>query len=253
MTLIPPAPAPLLGKRIFITGASRGLGRAIALQCAAQGADIAFNYAQDDEAALATQKEIAALGRNCLIRKISVLDKKSLETFAAEIAAAWGGIDILVNNAGISQPLPFPLIEEADWDKVFDINVKGTFLSTKAVLRNMLRQRSGVILNVGSLAGSRVLEAPAHYGASKAALSGFTVTLAKELARYGIRVNCLAPGLLDDGVGGSLPEHRRQEYTRHTALGRVGKIEEAAQCAAFMVSDLNSYQNGAVVIMDGGL
>jgi 3-oxoacyl-[acyl-carrier protein] reductase len=152
----------------------------------------------------------------------------------------------------MSQPLPLPLMEEEDWDKVMDVNVKGQFLAAQAVLKGMIRRKSGVILNIGSLAGLRLIEAPVHYSTSKAAIHGFTQALSKEVARYQIRVNCLAPGLLEKGVGQNLPEHRLKEYLKYCALHRVGSMEEVAHCAAFLVSDKNSYMNGVTLLMDGG-
>jgi NAD(P)-dependent dehydrogenase (short-subunit alcohol dehydrogenase family) len=170
-----------------------------------------------------------------------------------DIEDTWGGIDILVNNAGISQNLPLALMEEEDWDRVMDLNVKGTFLTSKAVIRGMIRRKSGVILNVGSLAGERMIEAPIHYCASKAAIRGMTEAMAKEVARYNIRVLCLAPGLLEDGVGRNLPDYKLAEYLKHVSLGRVGCFDEVARFASFLVSDANSYMTGETVVIDGGV
>ncbi len=240
----------LKGKRALVTGGSRGLGRALCEVFAGYGADVAFNYSSDREGAEHTLKQLAGRG---LAFQTSVLDEAALNRMVSEIEAQWGGVDILVNNAGVSQPLPLPLMEEADWDLVMDVNVKGQFLVSRAVLRGMIRRRAGALLNLGSLAGLRLIEAPVHYAASKAAVKGFTQALAKEVARYNIRVNCLAPGLLEEGVGQSLPEHRMKEYLRHVALRRVGTLDEVARFAAFLVSERNSYMNGETILMDGGL
>jgi NAD(P)-dependent dehydrogenase (short-subunit alcohol dehydrogenase family) len=164
-----------------------------------------------------------------------------------------GGLTHLVNNAGISQTLPLALIDEADWDQVMDVNVKGAFFTSKAVLRGMIRRRAGVILNVGSVLGLRMIEGPIHYCASKAALRGMTEAMAKEVARYGVRVSCLAPGLLDEGMGLQIPEHRRQDFVQHCALGRPGRLDEVARFAAFLLSDEASYMSGDTIAMDGGL
>ena len=244
------APPVLAGKTALITGGSRGLGRALAVTFAAQGARVAFTYARDDEGAEATRE--AADGEVRAFR-VSVLDVAATEAMIAEVERAWGGIDVLVNNAGISQNMPLALMEEEDWDRVMDVNVKGTFLTSKAVLRGMIRRRRGVVLNIGSLVGVRMIEAPIHYCASKAAVKGLSEALAKEVARYGIRVLCLAPGLLEDGVGRNLPDHRLTDYLKHCALGRVGCFEEVARFASFIVSDANSYMTGETVLMDGGL
>jgi NAD(P)-dependent dehydrogenase (short-subunit alcohol dehydrogenase family) len=171
----------------------------------------------------------------------------------ASLEKSWGAIDILVNNAGISQVLPMALLEEEDWDGVMDINVKGTYIVTRQVLRGMIRRKSGRILNIGSLAGMRLIESPVHYAASKAAIKGFTEALAKEVGRYGIMVNSLAPGILEGGVGSNLPSYRLENYLKHCALGRVGTFDEISRTAAFMVSDENTYMNGVTLVMDGGL
>jgi NAD(P)-dependent dehydrogenase (short-subunit alcohol dehydrogenase family) len=133
------------------------------------------------------------------------------------------------------------------------VNTKGAFLTCKAVLPGMIRRKAGVVLNIGSLAGARMLAAPVHYCASKAALKGMTQAMAKELARYGIRVLCLAPGLLEDGVSRNVPDYNLADYLKHCAMGRVGTFAEVAEFAAFLVSDLNTYMNGETVLMDGGL
>lgn len=242
---------PLLeGKRVLITGGSRGLGRALCQTFASEGAKVAFNYSSDGEGAATTLEGLGGEGRAF---QASVLDSSALAAMVKELESDWKGLDILVNNAGISQPLPLALMEEEDWDHLMDINVKGYFLTARAAVRGMIRRKSGCVLNIGSLAGCRLIEAPIHYSASKAAIKGFTEALAKEVARYNIRVNCLAPGLLEDGVGRNLPEHRLKEYVKHVALHRVGTLDEAARLAAFLASDRNSYMTGHTVVLDGGL
>jgi NAD(P)-dependent dehydrogenase (short-subunit alcohol dehydrogenase family) len=185
--------------------------------------------------------------------QISVLDGAGLQGLVAALEDQAMGIDILINNAGLGQVVPLALMEEPDWDRMLDTHVKGAFLSTQAVLRGMVRRRRGRILNIGSLAGIKMMQAPVHYSAAKAALRGFTESLAKEVGRYGITVNCLAPGILEEGVSGNLPPHRLAEYLRHCALGRVGTVEEVAEMAAFLVSDRNSYMSGATVVLDGAV
>ena len=241
---------PLLAdKRVLVTGGSRGLGRSLCHTFAAEGARVAFNYSSDEAGA---QETLSALPEGRAVQ-VSVTDEAGLNQMVTELEKDWGGLDILVNNAGISQPLPLALMEAEDWDTVMDVNVKGYFLATRAAVRGMIRRKAGCILNIGSLAGLRLIEAPIHYSASKAAVKGFTEALAKEIARYNIRVNCLAPGLLDDGVGRNLPEHRLKEYLKHVALHRVGRLDEVARLAAFLASDRNSYMTGATILMDGGL
>lgn len=247
------APLLLPGKRVFVTGGSRGLGRAICARLAREGADVAFNYARDDDSAAGTKAAIEAAGRRALSFKVSVADAAGLDRASRELDAAWGGVDALVNNAGISQVLPLALMDESDWDGLMAVNLKGSFLAIRAFVRGMIRRKAGVVLNIGSLAGERPIEAPAHYSASKAALRGLTESLCKELSRHKIRVNCLAPGLLDDGVARHLPEPKLRDYVDHVPLGRVGTVAEIAGCAAFMLSDRASYLNGATIVADGGL
>lgn len=243
----------LSGKRILITGGSRGLGRALCTELGKRGAKIAFTYTRDPDTASATLAALAELSVEARPYRVSVLDEPGTAAMVKELESTWGGIDVLVNNAGITQNLPLALLEEADFDRVMDVNVKGTYLTTRAVVRGMIRRKAGTILNMGSLAGERMIEAPIHYCASKAAVRGMTEALAKELSRYNIRVLCLAPGLLEDGVGKNLPDYRLADYLKHCALGRVGTLAEVAGFAAFLISDENGYMNGATVVMDGGL
>jgi 3-oxoacyl-[acyl-carrier protein] reductase len=242
------------GKHALITGGSRGLGRALCVAFARHGATVAFNYHRDEEGGARTLAALReASPQPHQMHRASVLDADGFARMVKAVEASLGGIDILVNNAGVSQPLPLALMDDDDWDLVMDTNAKGTYVAARTVLRGMVRRKSGCVLDIGSLAGTRLLEAPVHYCASKAAVHGFTRALAKEMARHGIRVNALAPGLLEDGVGRSLPEHRLHDYVEHVALGRVGTLDEVAQFAAFLCSDLNSYMNGEVIVMDGGL
>src|SRR6185369_13355064 len=139
------------------------------------------------------------------------------------------------------------------WDRIIALNVKGPYLAARAVLRGMIRRRSGRIVNIGSLAGMRMLEAPVHYCTSKAAIKGFTESLAKEMGRYGILVNCVAPGLLEEGVGDNLPDGKRDEYLKHCTLKRVGLLREVADLVAFVASERNSYMNGTTIVVDGGV
>ena len=240
----------LAGGTALITGGSRGLGRAIVETFAAEGARVAFSYVRDEAGA---QTTIAAAGGAAKAFRVSVLGVAGTSAMIDEIEREWGAIDILVNNAGVSQNLPLALMEEEDWDRVMDINVKGTFLTSRAVLRGMIRRRRGVVLNIGSLVSVRMMDAPVHYCASKAAIKGLSEALAKEVARYGIRVLCLAPGLLEDGVSRNLPDYRLADYLKHCSLGRLGSLQEVARSAAFLVSDANSYMSGETVVIDGGL
>jgi NAD(P)-dependent dehydrogenase (short-subunit alcohol dehydrogenase family) len=220
---------------------------------AREGAGVVFNYARSEIEAQATLDAVKAAGGRVWAYKTSVLDKAGLEAMVRAVEKEAGVIDILVNNAGIGQVVPLALMEEEDWDKMFAVHTKGAFLTTQAVLRGMIRKRYGRVLNVSSLAGVKMMEAPVHYSAAKAALQGFTESLAKEIGRYGVTVNCLAPGVLETGVSHNLPKARMDEYVRHCALGRIGTVAEVAEVAAFLVSERNSYMNGATIVVDGGV
>ena len=246
--------AKLLADQVaLITGAARGLGRELALTFARHGAKIAFTYSKSEEAARTLEAELTVAGRGVLCQKSSVLDADATRSFMRQVEQRLGPIDVLVNNAGVSQNLPLALLEELDFDNVVGPNLKGAYLTAREVLRGMIRRKKGVVLNVGSLAGVRMIEAPIHYCASKAGLVGMTQAMAKEVARHGIRVLCIAPGLLEDGVGRNLPEHRLADYLKHNSLGRVGTFREVAELAAFLVSSKNGYMTGETIVIDGGV
>lgn len=220
---------------------------------AREGADVAFNYARSDKEADETLAMINAHGRRGWKFKVSVTDRKGVKAMVKQVEDESEGIDTLVNNAGIGQVLPLALMEEEDWDQMLDTHVKGAFLCTQAVLRGMIRRRQGTILNVSSLAGVRMIKAPVHYCTAKAALKGFTESLSKEIAHYGITVNAIAPGLLDTGVANNIPKEKLEEYLGFCSLGRVGTTAEIAEFATMMVSSRNSYMTGATVVLDGGV
>jgi NAD(P)-dependent dehydrogenase (short-subunit alcohol dehydrogenase family) len=238
---------------VLITGGARGLGKAIALAFARRGNEIAFSYIRNEEAAQGTKKEVEALGVRCLMFKANAWNGAETDAMIRAVEAEFKSIDILVNNAAVSQNLPLALMEEDDFDHVMRVNVKGVFVTSKAVLRGMIRRKAGIIVNVGSLAGVRMIEAPIHYCASKAAVVGLTQALAKEVARHHVRVVCLSPGLLEDGLGRNLPDHRLADYLKHCAMGRVGNFDEIAEACVFLASDDASYFQGGTLIIDGGL
>ena len=241
------------GKRCLVTGGSRGLGLAICKAFARAGARVAFTFSRNAEDAEDARSEISEAGGEPLVFQGSVSDSKHAHETVSTLVEKWGGIDVLVNNAGPTQILPIALLEEEDWDEVMDTNVKGAYLFSRAVLRNMIRARAGHILNIGTFASERVVEAPVHYAAAKSALRGLTEALAREVGRYTIQVNLVAPGLLDVGLARSLPRHRIDEYLSQCPLGRLGTVEELAEAVVFLVSDDNSFMTGAKLAFDGGL
>jgi NAD(P)-dependent dehydrogenase (short-subunit alcohol dehydrogenase family) len=243
----------LQGRVALVTGGSRGLGRAICKVLAREGAAVAFNYVKSEKQAQDAVRELRESGTRAWAFAANVLDKSAIDAMVGTVEQEAGPIDVLVNNAGVGQVVPLALMEESDWDGMMDTHVKGAFLVTQSVLRGMIRLKRGRILNVSSLAGVKMLQAPVHYCAAKAALKGFTEGLAKEIGRYGITVNCIAPGILEEGVSANVPPANREEYLRHCALRRLGTVDEIAEVVAFLVSDRNGYMNGATVVVDGGV
>lgn len=243
----------LKGKTAFVTGGSGAVGAAVVRCMAGHGARVAFSYHKQPEKALALQKELCAAGGDVKTYPLDVLNGAEVQQLAATIEQDLGPVDILINNAGLTQIMPFALIEEEDWDLIMNVNVKGMFLVTKAFVRAMIRHQRGAIVNLGSLAGMRVLEVPVHYATAKSAVMGFTLSLAREMARYHIRVNAVVPGLLTDGVSTHVPDKQRVDYEQHCTLGRAGTPLEVAELVAFLASDRAAYINAQAIQVDGGI
>ncbi len=244
----------MLKERVaFVTGGSGAVGAAIVRALAREGARVAFSFHAQEEKARQLEKSLTAQGAGVRAYGLDVLDGSGALRLAENIERELGPVDILVNNAGVTQVLPFALIEEEDWDRAMDVNVKGMFLTTKAFVRPMIRRKRGAIVNLGSLAGMRVLEVPVHYATAKSAVVGFTLSLARELARYNIRVNAVVPGLLTEGVSGHVPDKQREDYAAHCTLGRAGTPEEVAELVAFLASDRAGYINAQAIHVDGGI
>ncbi len=242
----------LEGKRAFITGGTRGIGAAICDVFAREGADVAFNYSSRDDLAKTTAGKILAHGRRALSYKISVTDRVGLKKVTRELVETWGGIDILVNNAAINRGDNFVTTTDRAWDEVINTNVNGLFAVTKPIYKQMIRQQKGTILNITSIGAIRALPTAVHYATSKAAMIGFTKCLSREASNFGISVNAIAAGIFDTDLANTLPQRLLDMHDSWVPQGRLGRPEELAEFAAFMVSERNSYMNGEVVIVDGG-
>lgn len=242
----------LEGKRAFVTGGTRGIGAALCEVFAREGADVAFNFNEREDLAKETIARITAHRRRALAFKISVTDRVGLKKMTRELVEAWGGIEILVNNAAINRGDNFATTTDRAWDEVINTNVNGLFAVTKPIYKQMIRQRAGSILNITSIGAIRALPTSVHYATSKAAVIGFTKCLSREAATFGIAVNAIAAGIFDTDLAHTLPDRLLQMHDFWVSRGRLGRPEELAEYAAFMVSERNSFMNGEVVIVDGG-
>jgi len=243
----------LSGKTALITGGSRGIGKAIALRLAGQGADVAFSYKGNEVAAAATAGELEALGRRAVPIQGDVREPESAEAVVKAALEALGKIDILVNNAGITRDDLIMRMTPEAWRDVLETNLFGAFWTTKAVTRPMLKARGGRIINITSVSGQAGQMGQANYSSAKAGLIGLTKATARELASRGITVNAVAPGFVLTELTESLPDDLKAQITERTPLGRFGTTEEIASAVAFLASDEASYITGQVLAVDGGL
>ena len=243
----------LEGKVALVTGAARGIGKAIALKFAAEGADVAFTDLVIDENGKATEAEIAALGVKAKGYASNAANFDETHTVVEQIKADFGHIDILVNNAGITKDGLMMRMTEAQWDAVIAVNLKSAFNFIHACLPIMMRQRSGSIINMASVVGVHGNAGQANYASSKAGLIALAKSIAQEVGSRGIRANAIAPGFIETAMTAALPEEVRKEWCQKIPLRRGGQVEDIANVATFLASDMSSYVSGQVIQVDGGM
>ena len=243
----------LVGKVALVTGGSRGIGRAIALKLAENGADVAINYAGNTAAAEEVKAAIEQMGRKALLIQCSVADTDGVQAMVNQVVKELGRLDILVNNPGITRDGLLMRMKEADWDDVMNTNLKGVYNCSKAVMRTMMKQKSGRIVNMASVVGEMGNAGQANYAAAKAGVIGFTKSLAKEVASRGITVNAIAPGFIATDMTRVLSDDQKAEMARTIPLGRAGQPEDVANAVLFLASEGAAYITGQVLNVDGGM
>lgn len=242
-----------MNKVAFITGATRGIGREIAITLAKQGYDIAINYKVENEEVIKTKKEIEKENVKCLALQADVANFEDCEKVVEEIIKQFGKIDVLVNNAGITKDGLLMRIKKEDFEQVIDVNLIGTFNITKNVISHMLKARSGRIINISSVVGVSGNAGQTNYSASKAGIIGFTKSLAKEVASRNILVNAVAPGFIETSMTDVLKEEVKQEISKNIPLKRMGTTKDVANLVKFLAGEDSSYITGQVISVDGGM
>ncbi|MEK5392021.1 3-oxoacyl-[acyl-carrier-protein] reductase [Margalitia sp. FSL K6-0131] len=243
----------LEGKVALVTGSSRGIGREIAIEFAREGADVVVNYAGSEAKAKEVAEEIQAMGRNAIIYQCNVANSDEVQNMVKDTTQHFGKLDILVNNAGITRDNLLMRMKDDEWDDVINTNLKSVFLTTKAVTRQMMKQRSGKIINVASIVAISGNPGQANYVAAKAGVIGLTKTTAKELASRGITANAIAPGFITTDMTDKLPEDLKAEMLKQIPLARLGQPKEVAKVAVFLASDDSNYLTGQTLHVDGGM
>ncbi len=236
-------------KIVFVSGGTGYIGAEICRNFNELGAKVIFSYNKKEEKAQKLLEEL----NNAVAVQINIKDVNDIHKKINEVVENVGAFDVLVNNAAVSHILPFAMLEEDDVDAMFDINIKGTLFVTKAAVRGMIRKKSGTIVNIGSIAGHRMLDVPVTYAMAKASIAGMTVALASELKKFNIRVNNIIPGLMEGGVSKGVPEDLKNVFVEHCAVGRAGLARDVSELVCFVASGKASYINGQNLFVDGGI
>ena len=240
-------------KIALVTGGTRGIGKEIALSLAKEGANVAITYTSNEDIALTVVEEIKANGVNAIAVKANVVNNDEVLNMVKVVEKNLGTIDILVNNAGITKDNLLIRMSEEDWDSVLDVNLKGVFLSTKAVARAMMKKRYGKIINISSVVGLNGNAGQGNYSASKAGVVGFTKSMAKELASRGVRVNAIAPGFIETDMTDVLKDEIKNEMVKNIPLCAFGQPEDIANLVVFLASEKSDYITGELIKVDGGM
>lgn len=243
----------LEGKTALVTGGSRGIGRQVALTLAGYGADVIVNYNGSQDKAEAVAEEIRQMGQKAVIYQCSVAEGEAVKSMMERVVTEFGKIDILVNNAGITKDNLLMRMTEEEFDAVIDINLKGSYHCIRHIARQMLRQKSGRIINLSSISGVIGNAGQANYAASKAGIIGLTKSVARELAAKGITVNAVAPGFIDTEMTAVLPEAVKENLLGQIPMKKLGKVEDIAETVAFLASDYAGYITGQVISVNGGM
>ena len=242
-----------MNKVVFVTGATRGIGKQIAITFAKEGYDVAINYRKENEELENTRKEIEEIGVKCLAVQGDVSSFEDCERFVKEIINEYGKIDVLVNNAGITKDTLLMRMKKEDFESVIDVNLVGTFNVTKNVIPYMMTARCGRIINISSVVGVSGNAGQTNYSASKAGIIGFTKSLAKEIASRNILVNAVAPGFIETNMTDVLKDEVKEAISKQIPLNRMGKAEDVANVVKFLASEDSSYITGQVINIDGGM
>ncbi|MBN2516523.1 MAG: beta-ketoacyl-ACP reductase [Deltaproteobacteria bacterium] len=240
-------------KRVIITGGTRGLGRTIAVNFAREGAWVAVSYSSDNSSALDTDAELKRISTQSLTIKADVSSRTSVEEMMSNVLSKWEYVDILVNNAGIIRDKMLLFLNEDDWDRVLDVNLKGTYLCSRAVIKPMIARKSGCIINMTSPSALTGRISQTNYAASKGGVISFTKSLSREIARLGITVNAVCPGVITTNMTEDLDEKTKNDFLQMIPMGRFGDPDDVAGAVLFLASEKARYITGQVLVVDGGL